>query len=113
MGPVCQSHRYRWALLARLCTLKHTFVRIVCACTRAVCVYVHVSLCVFTLSICIHAVTCVCYVCVYSPIYVLLGFPGGSDGKESAYNAEDLHPGSLGQEDPLEKGMATHSSILA
>ena len=75
MGPVCQSHRYRWALLARLCTLKHTFVRIVCACTCAVCVYVHVSLCVFTLSICIHAVTCVCYVCVYSPIYVLLGFP--------------------------------------
>ena len=36
----------------------------------------------------------------------------GSDGKESAYNAGDL--GSVpGQEDPLEKGMATHSSILA
>ena len=40
------------------------------------------------------------------------GFSGGSDGKESACNAGD--PGSiLGQEDPLEKGMATHSSILA
>ena len=38
--------------------------------------------------------------------------PGGSDGKESACNAGD--PGSIsGQEDPLEKGMATHSSILA
>ena len=36
------------------------------------------------------------------------GFPGGSDGKESACNM-----GDLGQEDPLEKGMATHSSILA
>ena len=37
---------------------------------------------------------------------------GGSDGKESACNVGDLHsiPGS---EDPLEKGMATHSSILA
>ena len=42
----------------------------------------------------------------------LLGFPGGSDGKESAWNAGDL--GSiLGREDLLEKGMATHSSILA
>ena len=33
-------------------------------------------------------------------------------GKESAYNVGDL--GSIpGWEDPLEKGMATHSSILA
>ena len=39
-------------------------------------------------------------------------FPGGSDGKVSAYNAAD--PGSsLGWEDPLEKVMATHSSTLA
>ena len=39
-------------------------------------------------------------------------FPGGSDGKVSAYNAGDL--GSiLGWEDPLEKEMATHSSTLA
>ena len=33
---------------------------------------------------------------------------GGSDGKESSCNV-----GDLGQEDPLEKGMATQSSILA
>ena len=32
--------------------------------------------------------------------------------KEFAHNAEDL-VGSLGWEDPLEEGMATHSSILA
>ena len=39
------------------------------------------------------------------------GFPGGSDGKDSACNVGDL--GSiLGWEDPLEKGMAAHSSIL-
>ena len=38
-------------------------------------------------------------------------FPGGSVGKASACNAGDT--GSLGQEDPLEEGMATHSSILA
>ena len=81
-----------------------------------------------------------------------MGFPGGSAGKESTYNAGDpssiprlgRSPGgghgnrfqyswaslvaqtvknlpemwetwiqSLGWEDPLEKGMATHSSILA
>ena len=37
-------------------------------------------------------------------------FPGASDGKESAHNVGD--PRSLGQEDPLEKGIANHSSIL-
>ena len=35
-------------------------------------------------------------------------FPGGPDDKESACNEGDLC-----WEDPLEKGMATHSSILA
>ena len=39
-------------------------------------------------------------------------FPGGSDGKASAYNAGDPVR-SLGWEDPLEKEMATHSTILA
>ena len=40
------------------------------------------------------------------------GFPGGSNSKESVCNTED--PSSvLGWEDPLEEGMATHSSILA
>ena len=37
---------------------------------------------------------------------------GSSDGKESACNAVDLSSVPL-WEDPLEKGMATHSSILA
>ena len=37
-------------------------------------------------------------------------FPSGSDNKESSRNAKG--PGSpLGPEDPLEKGMVTHSSI--
>ena len=35
-------------------------------------------------------------------------FPGGSASKESTCNA-----GDLGWEDPLEKGVATHSSIQA
>ena len=43
---------------------------------------------------------------------LFLGFPGGSDGKESLAMQETWVQ-SLGLEDPLEKGMATHSSILA
>ena len=39
-------------------------------------------------------------------------FPGGSVGKESPAMWE-TQVRSLGQEDPLEKEMATHSSILA
>ena len=53
-------------------------------------------------------------------ISIFLGFPSGSAGKESACNAGDL--GSIlglgistgeGKGDPLEKGRATLSSILA
>ena len=40
-------------------------------------------------------------------------FPGGSDGKASAYNAGDPGVRSLGWEDPLENEMAPHSSTLA
>ena len=44
--------------------------------------------------------------------YLLDDFPGGSDGKVSAYNAGDL--GSIpGSGRSLKKEMATHSSILA
>ena len=42
------------------------------------------------------------------PTPVFLGFPGVSDGKESACNVRDLD-----WEDPLEEGMATHSSVFA
>ena len=40
--------------------------------------------------------------------YQIPGFPGGSNSKEPTCNARDL-----GQEDPLEKEMATHSRIFA
>jgi len=43
---------------------------------------------------------------------VLLVFPGGSAGKELPAIWETWVQ-SLGWEDPLEKGKATHSSILA
>jgi len=41
-----------------------------------------------------------------------LGFLGGSDGKESTAMQETWVQ-SLGLKDPLEEGLATHSSILA
>ena len=53
---------------------------------------------------------------IFNPVdrsYIsLLGFPGGSDGKESAFNSGELGL-ILGREDALKKEMATHSSILA
>ena len=43
---------------------------------------------------------------------VPMGFPGNSDGKQSAHSWRELGS-TLGQEDPLENGMATHSSTFA
>ena len=42
-----------------------------------------------------------------------MGFPCGSAGKESALPMQETWVRSLGWGDPLEKGMATPSSILA
>ena len=38
---------------------------------------------------------------------------GGSDGKDSACNAEETQVWFQGWDNPLEKGMATNSSIVA
>ena len=46
----------------------------------------------------------------------LLVLPRCTGGKEPTYQCrrqKEMQVRSLGQEDPLEKGMATHSSILA
>ena len=43
--------------------------------------------------------------------WVAEGFPGGSHGKESAVTMREIQVRSLGLEDSLVKGMATHSSI--
>ena len=42
-----------------------------------------------------------------------MGLPWGPFGKESACQCRRGGFDSLGQEDPLEKGVDTHSSILA
>ena len=43
------------------------------------------------------------------------GFPGRANGKESTCQCrtQEMRVQSLGKEDPLEEGMATHSSVLA
>ena len=48
----------------------------------------------------------------YDSIFVK-SFPGGSEGKEYLPAMQETWVQSLGQEDPLEGGMVTHSSILA
>ena len=61
-----------------------------------------------------------------SRVYILLGFSGGTSGKESVCSCRMCKRSgfdpwvrkmkwirSLGQEDPLEKGIAIHSSTLA
>ena len=45
-------------------------------------------------------------------MYIMIGFLGGSVVKNLPAKQE-TRVQSLGQEDPLETGMATHSSILA
>ena len=44
---------------------------------------------------------------------ISVGFSGGSDSKKNMPAMWETQVQSLGQEDSLEKGMPTHSSILA
>ena len=49
----------------------------------------------------------------YKYLWLSIKFPHGSDGKESTFSAGETWVRSLGWEDPLEEGMATHSSTVA
>ena len=51
------------------------------------------------------------YVLIRETVKMLMGFPGGASGKEPPVNAGDVQR-CLGQEDPLEEGMMTYSSIF-
>ena len=57
------------------------------------------------------------FICRFFPIniYSTMGFAGGSAVKNPPAKQEpqEMWVQSLGQEAPLEEGMATHSSILA
>ena len=52
---------------------------------------------------------------LWGVIKTMLGFPGGSVVKNqpAIQETQEMWVQSLGQEDPLEEKMATHSSILA
>ena len=56
---------------------------------------------------------CTIELSVYNPL--LWGFPGGSAVKNppAMQEMQEMQVPSLGQEDPLEEGMATHYSVLA
>ena len=67
------------------------------------------SVCIVTFIV-IYFAYCVSVTCGYS--FLLMGFPDGS-GVKNPPAVQKTQGGSLGREDPLEKGMKTHSSILA
>ena len=61
---------------------------------------------------CLYVCVCV-YIHTHTHIYIYMSnFPGGSELKNLPVMYE-MQVQSLGQEDPLEKEMATHSSIVA
>ena len=62
---------------------------------------------------CMCVSLCCVHVCICACLHSFMGFPGGSSGKEPACQCRrnEMQVRSLGQEDPLEEGMATHSSV--
>ena len=62
-----------------------------------------------------------CEIACETPLFLKAGFggrnsfSGGSDSKNppAMQETQEMRVRSLGQEDPLQEGMATHSSILA
>ena len=52
------------------------------------------------------------YVCIYIYTHTHTGFSGGS-AEKNLPTMQEMQVRSLGWEDPLEKEMATHSSIIA
>ena len=55
----------------------------------------------------------ICSSSLWAMFCINMGFPGGSDSKESACQCRRQGFLSLDWEDPLKKKMATHSSVLA
>ena len=68
------------------------------------------------LKITTHTISCLVFKTniLFLKLYCELGLPDGSDSEEFACNAtmQETWVQSLGQEDPQENEMATHSSIL-
>ena len=82
--------------------------------------YVYIGICIHMhayVHAYIYAGACLCtcvyvYMCMCACVYVYMDCSRASDGKESACNTGDQ--GSIpGWDDPVEKKMASHCSILA
>ena len=50
---------------------------------------------------------------IFTPLTILWGFLGGSDGRKNLPPMQETRAQSLSWEDPLEKETASHFSILA
>ena len=80
-----------------------------------VCIYIYVCVCVY-ICVCVYRYNFMrmVYVCIYTIIYILLGFPGGASGKEPACQCRRCKRHGF---DPwvrrIPSSMATHCSILA
>jgi len=83
------------------------------------CVYIYIY--VHIIYVCIYVCICtyICMTCIclytYAHIYTHMGFPGGSVVKNflAIQKPQETWVQFLDQEDPLEKEMATRSSMLA
>ena len=52
--------------------------------------YIHVSMCIYTQKlVCIYDTQAFIYICIKRYIHMNMGFPRGTDGKESACHAGD------------------------
>ena len=74
----------------------------------------HCLLCNYTCKTCVSSDFCFT-LCIYYKLRLCLGFPDSSvvNNLPVMQEAQEMWVRSLGQEDPLMEGMATHSSILA
>ena len=75
------------------------------------------SVCIYNVYICIYTYICIMCICLYihTHIYTHMGFHGGLVVRNllAIQKPQETWVQFLDQEDPLEKEMATHSSILA
>ena len=97
------------ALAGRYFTTRATWEDYVC-----VCIYMYMCVYIYTHTH-IHIYTHVCiyiYICMYVYTHTHTGFSGGS-AEKNLPTMQEMQVRSLGWEDPLEKEMATHSSIIA
>ena len=93
---------------------RHKLLQLSCGCPAQMSFALVPSLCMLTLWLQTPASWLLCWRFYLSSGQNKWGFPGGASGKEPACQSwRQMQIPSLGQEDPLEEGMATHSSILA